>query len=48
MKITLQLSEEHDLDAITINGKEYTLDDYDELPWLQAFWDEVNAAIDLI
>lgn len=48
MEILLSISEEHDIDTITINGTEYTLDDYDELPWLQAFWDEANAAINLI
>lgn len=48
MKITLQVSEEHDLESITINNIEYTLDDYDKLPWLQVFWDEANAAINLI
>ena len=48
MKIILEISEEHDLNSITINGIEYTLDDYDTLPWLHVFWDEANSLINLI
>lgn len=48
MQVLLNISEEHDIDTITINGVEYTLDDYDELPWLQVFWDEANSLINLI
>lgn len=48
MQVLLNISEEHDIDTITINGVEYTLDDYDKLPWLQVFWDEVNSIINLI
>jgi len=48
MQVLLSISEEHDLNSITINGTEYTLDDYDKLPWLQVFWDEANSLINYI
>lgn len=48
MEIKLLISEDHDIDTITINNKEYTLDDYDQLPWLQEMWDEMNSNINLI
>jgi len=52
-KITLDLSDEHDIDSITVSyedgsTKELTLDDYDVSPALQAMWDEFNSTINLI
>lgn len=52
-KITLDLSDEHDIDSITVSyedgsTKELTLDDYDIHPGLQAMWDEFNSTINYI
>jgi len=52
-KITLDLSDEHDVDSITVSyedgsTKELTLDDYDIYPGLQAMWDEFNSTINYI
>ncbi len=52
-KITLDLSDEHDIDLITVSyedgtTRELTLDDYDGSPALQAMWDEFNSTINLI
>lgn len=52
-KITLDLSDEHDIDLITVSyedgtTKELTLDDYDIYPGLQAMWDEFNSTINYL
>jgi len=48
MQVVIKTGEDQDIEEIIINGDLYTLYEYDEIDWLPALWDELNAAINLI
>ncbi len=47
-EVKIKIGEDQDIEEVIINGETYTLQEYDEVEWLQILWDELNSACNLL